>query len=292
MKKLLLISLLCVSTNQTIHAMDWIPTATKAVAASTVKITGVAIGILVSALCIRQAVKAWQKRQAAHDCFATLKARTIDPAKTVILWDLHGVFSHPDWKTILSTAVRNPANVWHALSHRETYRTFMQLRKEQKMCFEHFFAELTRRVPELTDSALHAQALVSAQKADSDMAALFKRAKTGGAHAHILFTNNGPVAQEKLRTKSGYEFLGQYDHIFTCSPDDAFIAKPHPGYFTRVMNHVKKTYPNAQTVILIDDKPKNIYAAKDHGIDGLVFRSCKQLEGELAELGLLHTKTE
>lgn len=66
---------------------------------------------------------------------------------------------------------------------------------------------------------------------------------------------------------------------------DIRMVKRDPGYFKFILNKIQA---EASDVILIDDDPRNIAAAKkDAGINGIVFQNAVQLKEDLEKNGIV-----
>ena len=61
------------------------------------------------------------------------------------------------------------------------------------------------------------------------------------------------------------------------------IKKPDPKFFKRVLEDSKL---NSSECVFIDDKKKNIEAARKFGINGILFLNINQLKKELLDLGV------
>ena len=62
------------------------------------------------------------------------------------------------------------------------------------------------------------------------------------------------------------------------------MAKPDPAIFRLLLEKVGRA---ANECLLVDDAPQNIEAAKQLGLETILFRSPEQLRTELRKLGLL-----
>jgi FMN phosphatase YigB (HAD superfamily) len=79
-----------------------------------------------------------------------------------------------------------------------------------------------------------------------------------------------------------HPFLGLFrQHFFSC---DLGRIKRDPGTFDHVLREIDRA---PERCFFIDDNPKNIAAAAEAGIAGVVFESAAQLEAELRRRGLL-----
>jgi putative hydrolase of the HAD superfamily len=64
-------------------------------------------------------------------------------------------------------------------------------------------------------------------------------------------------------------------------------TKEKPSTFRRLLERIER---EARECLFVDDNPGNVHAARDAGIESIVFKSAGELAGELARRGLLEPK--
>ena len=100
-------------------------------------------------------------------------------------------------------------------------------------------------------------------------------------HKLVLFSNNNHPTVKILRTKHK-PILDLFDrHYFSC---ELRLAKPDPKFFNHALKELKL---NPEECLLVDDKEKNIKAAQELGMKGIVFRNAGQLKRELKSLKII-----
>lgn len=100
-------------------------------------------------------------------------------------------------------------------------------------------------------------------------------------HRLILFSNNNHFTVQLLRAKHGL-VLDLFDrHYFSC---ELKLAKPDPKFFNHALKDLNL---KAEECLLIDDKKKNIKAAQELGMKGIVFQNTEQLKQELKILKII-----
>jgi HAD superfamily hydrolase (TIGR01509 family) len=94
-----------------------------------------------------------------------------------------------------------------------------------------------------------------------------------------LFSNVSPLRAAYVRRK------GLYNHfdpvVLSC---DIGAKKPAPEAFRALFDHLKAP---PETCLLIDDKAQTVEAAKQLGMDGIVFSSVSNVLEELRQRGIL-----
>lgn len=99
-----------------------------------------------------------------------------------------------------------------------------------------------------------------------------------------IFSNIGSMTYQKLY-KPYQQFFNNFDGIHFAESSNNWIAKPHQDAYKLFL---KKYNINPQKMIFIDDKPKNVLAAQQHGITSIVFKSTRQLLQQLTNLNIIN----
>ncbi len=297
--------LFCASSS--IQAMDWISAGAKTISdcattafqyAPKSVITCGALFTMITLIALKKRKKNQLKKGIALKAFNKLKTlKNLTPANVVLLWDLHGVFSAPDFAQI-GSQVWNDGATWHAIQavcSPGFYGAINKFRKSNNRCYEHLHRDFIKNT-NLKHHEEMVMSLIHAQKPMLKTIEFFKKIKASGKFAdHMLFTNNGAQSHQAICKKPGYEFLNKFSHSFIVSgigggktqANQTILksSKPHAPAFNEVLTVLKTKHPG-KTVILIDDGYKNVRAANDNNMNSLMFSSVEQLQKDLKELKL------
>src|SRR5690606_20730259 len=114
---------------------------------------------------------------------------------------------------------------------------------------------------------------------------LIKYLKTRGYKIYIL-SNIWPMSLELLYNKfPTLEAL--FDGAYIPQASNGFIAKPHPSFYEGFKYYLAQQNQAHKQIIFIDNRKKNIKAARQAGLIALKFSSAKELVDKL-----IHLKTE
>lgn len=109
--------------------------------------------------------------------------------------------------------------------------------------------------------------------ADNDMASLVS--ELGSDHCLALASNTD--ATHIAFAREHFSVMGLFDHFFLSH--EMGLLKPDPAYFHHVLYRLWASPANC---IFIDDRPENVRAARNVGINALVFESIGKLKSDLA----------
>lgn len=112
------------------------------------------------------------------------------------------------------------------------------------------------------------------------MAPLIQNLKDQG-YQIVLLSNTSPARASFLESKG--EYLPFQPVFLSCNLG---VRKPDKRMYEIMLKAIDKA---PQECIFVDDKKKNIKAAKELGIDGIRFRSAAQLKRELKKRGILYS---
>ncbi len=98
-----------------------------------------------------------------------------------------------------------------------------------------------------------------------------------------IFSNIGSLTYQKLYG-SYQHFFNHFDGIHYVESSNDWLAKPHEDAYRLFL---QKYNINPHQMIFIDDKPKNVIAAQQHGITSIVFKSTRQLLQQLTKLNVI-----
>ena len=99
-------------------------------------------------------------------------------------------------------------------------------------------------------------------------------------HRLMILSNTNPIHFEMIQ--ANYPLLRHFHHCVLSYQVGA--AKPSPEIFTEAIALARC---NPAECFFTDDLAVNVDAAREHGIDAVLFKSAAQLEGELQARGLL-----
>lgn len=116
-----------------------------------------------------------------------------------------------------------------------------------------------------------------------EMFSLIENLKHKG-HKVYIFSNIGRQTYHKL--------IKPYQHLFECfdgihyvEDHNNWLAKPNHNAY---LFFLKKFDIKPQNMIFIDDKPKNIIAAQELGITGVLYKSCNQVYKQFMAIKVFH----
>ena len=128
-----------------------------------------------------------------------------------------------------------------------------------------------------TDPAKVEQEMASFHGFNDEMIALINDLV---AHYQVGLLSNGPSAFVRGLLKEG-NIQDTFHHIVISS--EVGMVKPDPAMFRYVLD---KMSVQSQQAIFIDDNPKNVAAANDLGIHGIIFTGPPELKSALQALGV------
>jgi len=203
------------------------------------------------------------------------------PENTIITFDLHEVIFTFDYKKVANILWKwnhkwaiigtlfHPGLVWQLLKM-----------LWQDATDEEFLELLEQRRPILTPLIFE---ITNAQKVIPGMDILLKKLAYKEYELHIL-SNIGPHRFEQL-SKDFPEIISLFKKVKIVQPHGKHsLRKPDKQFFT---DYLKEYKQDNQHVIFVDDKNENIKAAQALGIDGILFKSTKQLREQLDQRDIL-----
>jgi 2-haloacid dehalogenase len=109
---------------------------------------------------------------------------------------------------------------------------------------------------------------------------IFRQLKESGDYKIYALTNWSaelfPIALKR------YEFLHWFDGRVVSGEEK--MRKPFPEFYQLILNRFSLT---PEETLFIDDSVRNTNAAKEHGLNTLLFKSPAQLKDDLVQMGLL-----
>jgi len=201
-------------------------------------------------------------------------ASFLSAAPQAVVFDWGQVMAHPDRKPIASFLAQSLK-----MSPEEFEKTNLKKKETQKPEIEFWVETAARRgillPPDWT--AQYKAVSKSALNIDEEMYALAALLKEKGMRVALL-SNVQKRYSELIRS------YGLYEPFSPCLlSGEVGIEKPDPKAYEMLLGELSLP---ASAVIFVDDKPENIEAARQLGIDAILFESASQLKRELGLRGL------
>jgi len=108
-----------------------------------------------------------------------------------------------------------------------------------------------------------------------------------GYKQRLLTNASTPMMRTLMKNRANKAFFVNFDGMtsVTYQPSKPVIKKPNPAYFQQHIKRFNKC--DKQTIIFIDDKLKNVQAAQQEGMIGILFINPQILRSSLSKLGVL-----
>jgi putative hydrolase of the HAD superfamily len=145
---------------------------------------------------------------------------------------------------------------------------------EQEL-WEHIASALHGTTP--TEESLWLEGFLSTYQEKQEMFALIKRLKEHNFTVALLSNTEGPV-MNYIKQKA---WTDVDCFMYSC---EVGMMKPEHDIYERTLKNLGLI---AQDVVFIDDKEENIVAAREVGMDGIVFNSPQQVISELRRMGVM-----
>lgn len=250
-----------------------------------------------------------------------------DPAKpTTIAWDLHHVLvtttPSNSWQTFVNypqkwDAVKNPLLllkttilVWRWAYGKASERLWNKMfGPSPEGNAEIVSVEEFVRAGEYYDNSAYAQlvkAIINAQMPMPGMSQLLQDLKNTNRDPEIqmhIASNIGTLIFEDLKTNTAHKDVQEQilkyidlekSHAVTFYPNKenrtAIIKKPNIKFFQQYLANAQLD-PQSRNVIFIDNSQKNVDAAKQAGMIGILFKNTDQIRTELEAKGLLNPRS-
>lgn len=204
--------------------------------------------------------------------FSTALNAKIAPSEKVIVFDFGGVIVHPD-RTLFFEFIKNTFRVNDAVLKelQDKFKAACHAKIPESLFWKRMADELMIDLPTDWKAQYDAVALSSLNECQ-EMRQLIKSYKELGFRVALLSN----VAAERaifLRSKGYYDAF--FPVLLSC---EIGVSKPHPKAYQLLLDEVKVSPENC---IFIDNKQVNIDAAKNLGIDAILFLNTKQIAEEL-----------
>ncbi len=215
-------------------------------------------------------------------------AHTPSPKNTAILWDVDGVIliipegciSAALWKhkAALAQGAINPILLLRGI--------WLLINSAAGGQYQALFKEKYPKLALLTDE------IMRSKKLNPGAAKLIKEIHAQRYSQHIV-SNIDSESYASYEPDIDVLQLMKSATTITYSSDPAkkTIKKPNPVFFHQVIEKLRTVDPEKTMLIFIDDNEKNIKAAQDMGIKGILYKNDEQARQELCELGILTGQT-
>jgi len=207
----------------------------------------------------------------------------LEPKKTIIAVDLHGVLFTHNYKKMFKTfwQHKKKLKLLRAIISPALWLDFFKLLKKNAVA-EEYIVGLANKHHRLKPFVPLGIKIANTQQPSEPVIAMLKTLKKNGCSLH-LFSNIGDTIFADLLNKFPKTFT-LFEGFTISAPKNNYQRKPQAQAF---QDFLKKHNQNNKTVILIDDKRKNIRGARQNGLIGIFFESAQQIEKRLQELELL-----
>lgn len=206
----------------------------------------------------------------------------MDPKSTVIAVDLHGVLFKPNYKNMFKQFFKNKKKLKlvFALINPRLWIDVVRL-MHKRAIVEEFFIRLGKKYHRLEPFIPLGIKIANQQEPVTDVVKTLNNLKKKGYSIH-LFSNIGSIIFEDLNKKFPTLFK-MFDSFTMPSHTNGYLRKPSKKAFEEYLNEHNT---DGKQVIFIDDKKRNVHAAKKHGIISILFRSPRQLKEKLLSIGV------
>lgn len=203
--------------------------------------------------------------------------------KKIFVFDLHDVlFKRSYWQTFkLSCILHNKFRLMLTLINPYFVYDALKLLTITKVS-EAYLIKLSKKHPQLTTYVDSIIDITNAIKPVPHMFSLIKTLKENGSQVYI-FSNIGKKTFEKLNKTYSDLFL-LFDGIHYVEESNDWLAKPHHNAYKLFLN---KFNINAESMVFVDDKNKNVKAAHALGITAFVYKSSCQIIKLLEQSNLI-----
>lgn len=213
--------------------------------------------------------------------------KPINQSTKILVFDLHGViFTFSIWacvkdfwqapnKLLILRAACTPGLVWAALKLLFTGAVVEQTVLNLKI-----------KYPQLAGVIPFALKIINNQVPKPEIVELLNKLNSQGVKL-LIFSNIGEQSITLLKTKYP-EIFNLFAGELVASASDNYLSKPDQAAFNKFLQKFKNLGP-ARNFLLIDDRAKNLQAARACGMSTLKFKSSTQLICELKQLELITT---
>ena len=204
----------------------------------------------------------------------------ITPQTTIIVFDINGVLFTTDYWQLFTLLIRDKnsfrllVHVLHPYVVRDIIRLYWKGSTN-----EEYYAHLVSTYSSLAPCKSLLLAAAQAQKPIPSMIELVEQLRTLGYQLHIL-SNIGMIFFSHLQALHP-TFFAHFRAFKIANLDENYLSKPHKLMYER---YQKECNPEHKQVIFIDDKKRNVYAAQQEGMIGVLFNNPQQCRKALLAL--------
>jgi len=219
----------------------------------------------------------------SEELHVTYEPQDFHPDNTILVFDLHHVLMRPNYSQIARSFVRHPnkSELLKIVASPRVFRPF--LNRIGKETPEKTMKDLEKEY-ESTKHHIRIQQSLSplvvdicnSQSPDLATFELIKRIKASGYGIYLL-SNIGIEYFSDLRRRLPEDLFATFDGFYTTNADDEYVNKPN----IKIFHHfLRKFNPEGKFkhVIFIDDSVRNVNACGPCGMQGVHYKSAKQLE--------------
>lgn len=213
-------------------------------------------------------------------------------SKPVILWDLHGVLLKQKDPI---TAIAHSGELSPALQNLD----WQQIRDFVSLILSNMIRDTSSEEYLAIPQKYHNKALfklilsvANAQELRPGMLEIVQQLHDRN-YRQLIASNIGPTSYEQITNPKKYPALAPlFSYISSKDPQIAYqkngryIKKPMPEYYQDLLTRYNLD-PEKQHVLFIDDLASNVAAAREFGIDAILFQNSGQLQRALSERDLL-----
>lgn len=208
---------------------------------------------------------------------------SLSPENTIITFDLHGVLLHFDILHLIKlffTRKETLILMRHGWKPSVLYDV-IRLRLENVVA-EKYFVQLTTLYPQFSPCFDFFADVANSQKPEPATIALAQELKDRGYPLHLL-SNIGERCLDAL-DDSYTPVIELFDVLKVATAAENYVGKPNLGMYR---SYQEEHNPEGKTVVFIDDKMRNIHAAREVGFLAVPYRSADDLREKLDLLGVL-----
>lgn len=209
------------------------------------------------------------------------EALPLTPTNAVVVFDLHRVLFHHNYKRMLTTFFKSPLK-WRFLGALLNPCLLWDMIKllYRRPIPESFFVHLSHNYEHIRDIMPLLIDIANQQIRNEKTIAMVKSLKRQGFELAIL-SNIGQRIFDALEPKHR-DLFSLFDTVIVATEETQYASKPNPKIYQRLhdeLNHDKH-------VIFIDDQEKNICGGLPFGIIGIVYKNPEQLKRQFKKLGI------
>ncbi|MCH7736916.1 MAG: HAD family phosphatase [Chloroflexi bacterium] len=190
----------------------------------------------------------------------------------IIIFDLGGVLVNLDWDKVCAALTRLSDQSYDAVMKEVRNGPVVESSMLGHLTPQEFHRSLCAKIHSDIAFDLFVDIWNGLLSADEDMASFVE--ELGADHRLVLASNTD--ATHFAFARENFSVMQAFDQFFLSF--EMGLLKPDPAYFHHVLYGLWASPANC---IFIDDRPDNVRAARNLGINGLVFESIDKLKLDL-----------